>query len=148
MAIVDVSEVEVHVADTVAGPFARIEDIVSYDATHGNEGETRRRVFGRTAPYVRAGENTDEYAMDGLYNPTDTGGQNVLRESRDNRTTCVLAILTDPTPGAEVGYYQEVQVTEYSETADADGEFVECSFAATAVGARVVLPAGGLPPNP
>jgi hypothetical protein len=145
MAIVDVSDVEVHVAATIAGPFARIEDVTSYEGTHGTEGETRRRVFGRADAYVRAGENTDEYAMDGLYNPDDTLGQNVLRASRDNRGTCVLAIVTDPTPGSEKGYTQEVRVTEYTDSGEADGEFVECSFSAIATGTRANIGVGGLP---
>lgn len=145
MAIRDVSNAEVWVSATGgAGTFARIEDIESYDATHGSEGETRRRVFGKAEPYVRAGENTDEYSLSGLYNPDDTGGQNVLRASRDNRTTIFLAVLDDPSVGAEEGYQQEVRVGEYTDNGEADAEYLECSFTATGVGPRTAL-VGGLP---
>lgn len=143
--IIDVSDFEVHVASSANGPFARIEDLTSHEGTHGSEDSTRTRVFGKTDPYVRAGENTDEYSLDGLYNPEDTNGQNVLRDSRDNRTTIYLAVVTDPTPGAEKGYIQPVICTEYSESGDADGEYLECSFSLESAGARGDIPPEGLP---
>jgi len=145
--IIDVSDFEVHIAAAQEGPFARIEDITSHEGTHGSEDSTRTRVFGRADPYVRAGENTDEYSLDGLYNPDDTNGQNILRDSRDNRTTIYLAVVTDPTPGAEKGYIQPVICTEYTDSAEADGEYVECSFTLEANGAKVDI-SGGLPTGP
>lgn len=143
--IVDVSDFEVHIAAAAIGPFAAIEDITSHEGTHGSEDATRTRVFHKADPYIRAGDKTDEYSMDGLYNPDDTGGQNLLRDSRDNDTIIYLAVVTDPTPGAEEGYIQPVLCTEYSESADADGEYVECSFTLEQAGARVPIGVGGLP---
>jgi hypothetical protein len=132
MAIIDVQDSLIKVGAAPAGPFATIEDMTSYSGTHGNEGEARRRVFGRVSPYVRAGANTDEYSLSGLYNPDDTGGQNVLRSARDNRTTVILQVL----PNGVSGYQQECNVTEYSENGDADGDYVEAAFSLTAVGPR------------
>ena len=144
MAIRDVTDFGVFVAAAAIGPFARIADVVSAEATHGSEDVTRTRVFGRADPYVRTGDDTDEYSMDGLYNPDDTGGQNVLRTAKDANTTVFIAIVDDDTPAAEEGYIQECRVTEYTESADADGEYVECSFSLEGVGARTPI-TGGLP---
>lgn len=147
--IVDVTDFEVQVAASAAGPFALIDDLTSGSATHGTEGSARTRVFGRTTPYIRAGDDTDEYSLDGLYNPADTDGQNVLRDAKNNKTTVVIAVLHDATSGAEKGYTQECRVTEYGESADSDGEYVECSFTLEAVGERADVPNTGLPvPGP
>lgn len=136
MPIIDVQGALVKVAAPSATPtFANIADVQSWTGTHGSEGETRTRVFGKTAPYVRAGENTDEYSLSGLYNPDDTGGQNILRTARDNKTTVLLQVL----PNGVAGYQQECNVTEYTDSGDADGEYVECSFDLVAVGPRTVV---------
>lgn len=139
MAIIDVQDSVIQIytpaAGTVPASSATILDVTSYDATHGTEGETRTRVFGRADPYVRAGENTDEYSLSGLYNPADTGGQNVLRNSRDNKTTFYLQVL----PDGVAGYRQLVRCTSYSDNGDADGEYVECSFDLVAVGPRTAV---------
>lgn len=132
----DVSDVLVQVAAVEAGPFATIEDIQSYSGTHGTEEATRTRVFGKAQPHVRAGDDTDDYDLSGLYNPDDTGGQNVLRDARDNRTTVWLRVMpTGDTVGA-AGYLQECNVTEYSDSGDADGDYIECAFSLEGVGPK------------
>jgi hypothetical protein len=142
---IDVTNVELWIsANNGAGTYTMINDLRSYDATHGSEGDARTRVFGKTDPYVRVGDDTDEYSFEGLYNPTDTNGQNILRNSKDTGSLVYIAVLHVPTVGAEEGYTQQVQVTEYAESADSDGEYVECSFSMTATGPRVAL-VGGLP---
>jgi hypothetical protein len=133
MPVIDTGLVTVHVSAAENGPFAMIQDVESYDATHGSEGETRRRVFGNEVAYIRTGELTDDYDLSGLYNPTDTGGQNVLRAARDNRGTVWLAIMHGPS----TGYKQQVAITEYGDNGSADGEWVECSFSASGTGPRV-----------
>jgi len=136
--IIDVQDSIVKVSAAGGTPtFATIEDLTSYSGTHGTEGESRTRVFGKTSPYVRSGPNTDEYSLSGLYNPDDTGGQNVLRNARDNRGTVLLQVL----PDGVVGYQQECAVTEYSDSGDADAEWVECDFSLTAVGPRTAVTA-------
>jgi hypothetical protein len=133
----------VQVAAESAGPYATIADLQSWEGTHGEENESRTRVFGRADAYVRAGEDTDEYPLSGLYNPADTSGQNVLRDAKDNRTTVFLRVIPDGfdpeteelVPGA-TGYTQECRVSEYTDSGDAGGEYVECSFTARGVGTR------------
>jgi hypothetical protein len=132
---IDVTNTEVRVSATEVGSAATIMDLTSYDATHGTEGESRTRVFARETAYIRAGEDTDEYDLSGLYNLDDTGGQNVLRTAKDTRGTVWLHVLPD---GAR-GYRQECTVTEYSDSADADGEFVEVSFSLVGAGPRVTI---------
>jgi hypothetical protein len=133
----DVSDSLVQVAASASGPWATIEDVQTWDATHGSDAPTRTRVFGRTQPYVRAGDETDTYSLTGLLNLEDVGGQNVLRESRDSRDSIFIRILpAGDDPGAR-GYTQEIQVTEYTDAGDADGEFVSCSFSADGVGPKV-----------
>lgn len=146
MSIRDVSDAQVWVSATGgAGTYALIEDLTSFDATHGSESETRTRVFGAANPYIRQGDDTDEYSLGGLYNPNDTDGQNILRTAHDNGTTVFIAILYDATGGAEQGYTQECRVTEYGESGEADGEYIECTFSAVGVGDRTTLGGGGLP---
>jgi hypothetical protein len=144
--IVDVSDVEVHISPTVGTPFtwSLIEDIDSHEANHGNTGETERRVYGKATPYVRAGDDTDEYSFDGLYNPGDATGQNAMRTAKDNKTEVTIAIVYDPTAAAEEGYYQTCKVLEYSDSGAADGDFVEASFTLRATGVRTPF-TGGLP---
>lgn len=115
--------------------FAQIADTTGYSATHGSEGVTRTRVFGLATPYLLAGDLTDSYDIKGLYNPGDTGGQNVLRAARDNRTAVLLQIL----PDGVAGYQQECRVTEYTDSGDADGDYVECSFTLESSGPRTTI---------
>jgi hypothetical protein len=132
------------VAAAEAGPYAIIADLSSYDATHGEEDEIKTRVFGRATPYRRAGNDTDEYSLSGLYNTDDTDGQNVLRDAKDNRTTVFIRVLPggwDPdteeiVSGAE-GYQQECRVTQYGDSGESDGEWVQCSFQLRDYGVRV-----------
>lgn len=135
MSVLDVSEVILQVGP-VGGPYATIEDLQSYEATHGQEGDARVRVFGQASPYVRAGDLIDSYSFDGLYNPDDTEGQNVLRASRDNGTTMEIRVLPEGADVGDVGYKQECRCTEYTDSAEADGDFVACSFTLEAVGVR------------
>jgi hypothetical protein len=141
--IVDVQNSVVQVAATAEGPYATIADIRTWQGTHGEESETRTRVLGRANAYVRGGDDTDEYALGGLYNLDDTNGQNVLRDAKDNRTTVFLRVIPDGfdpetealVPGGR-GYTQECRVSEYSDSGDADGEYVEVDFSARGVGTR------------
>lgn len=112
--------------------YATIQNVQGWNGTHGTEGGARTRVFGRAQPYVRAGEIVDTYSLSGLYDPADTGGQNVLRSARDNGTTIILVVK----PNGTTGYRQECRVTEYTDSGDADGEYVEASFDLEAVGPR------------
>lgn len=144
---IDPRNVILAVAASASGPFAVINDIEDFDHGRSSGTKSRRYVFARATPYVRTGEKTDTFEHTGLYNPADTGGQNVLRNSYENDTSIFLAFITNgedgelPT-GNEEGWYQEVQVTEYSESAAADDEFVEVSFSSENVGERVALTAG------
>jgi len=133
----DVENVLVQVGEDQAGPFATIEDIESYDATHGTEAPARRRVFGRPNPYFRAGPDTDTYDLSGLLNLEDTAGQNPLRNSRDARVTVWLRVLPMGMDTGALGYLQECNVTEYTDNADADAEYVECSFSLEGVGPKI-----------
>jgi hypothetical protein len=128
----------IQVSALAAGPGATIKDITSYTATHGREGETRVRVFGNEDPYVKPGDSVSTYSLDGLYAPADTGGQNILRESGDDgsgETTVWIWVLHDGVSG----YKQEALVTEYSDNATADGEYVEVSFSLTSVGTKTAV---------
>lgn len=115
--------------DGEPGDFATIADATGYDADHGADDPTETRVFGEEEPHTRAGELTDDYSIDGLYNVADTDGQNVLKNSRDLGIPCWIQVLHD---GAS-GYRQKVRVTGYTDSATADGEWVEVSFAARGV---------------
>lgn len=136
MAIVDVQDSLIQVSATAPGPYATIADLQSWDGTHGEDSETRTRVFGRADPYIRAGDDTDEYSLSGLYNLADTNGQNVLRDGKDNRTTVFLRVLPEGATTGDKGYTQECRMSEYTDSGTSDGEFVECSFTLRGVGTR------------
>jgi hypothetical protein len=143
MAIVDVADAQIVIGAAATGPWALINDLTSYDADHGNEGESSVRVFGKATPYVKAGADTDEYSLEGLYNPDDTGGQNVLRTAKDNKTSVWLAVLHSVTtlPTVVEGYLQECKVTRYNDNGAADGEYLECAFDLIGEGARTTVTA-------
>lgn len=124
----DVQDSLVQVAATGAGPYATIMDVTNWDGNHGTEDIARRRVFGQASAYVRLGDETDTYNLSGLLSLTDTNGQNVLRTARDNRTTVFLRVLPSGNVEDELGYTQECYVTEYTDSGDAEGDYVECSF--------------------
>lgn len=132
----DVSNVLVQVGAAEAGPYSTIEDVQSYSGTHGTEDATRTRVFGKVNPYVRAGDDTDTYDLSGLLNLTDTNGQNVLRDARDNRNTVWLRVMPTGDAVGEAGYVQECNVTEYTDSGDADGDYVEASFSLEGAGPK------------
>lgn len=134
---IDVSNSLVQVAAVEAGPFATIEDVTSWDGSHGTDAPTRTRVFGKPTPYVRAGDDTDTYDLSGLLNLDDTNGQNILRDARDNRTTVFLRVMPDGEAIGKKGYLQECNVTEYTDAGDADAEYVECSFSLEGAGPKV-----------
>lgn len=136
---IDVSGVLVQIATAEAGPYATIQDVQSYGATHGTEDAARVRVFGKATPYLRAGDDVDDYDLSGLYNPDDTGGQNILRTARDNRTTVWLRIMPTGDTSGDKGYKQQCNVTEYSDSGDADGDYVECSFTLEGVGPKIAV---------
>jgi hypothetical protein len=116
------------------GPFALLEDMTSWEGTHGEESDTTTYVFGRTRPYVTGGDDTDEYRLSGLYNTGDAGGQDVIRDSRDNREFFAMRIY--PAGTSAKAYQQPVKCTQYVEGAERSGEYVSCSFAARGVGTR------------
>lgn len=142
MAVVDVSDARVYVSETGSGDWAPIQDATNWNATHGGADVRETFVFDKSSPHVRTGDNTDEYSVQGLYNPGDTNGQNILRTARDNKTTVFIAILHDNTSGAEEGYYQEIRVTQYSDSGDRAGDFVEAGFEGRGVGDKVDLTTG------
>jgi hypothetical protein len=132
--VIDVDDVSVAVSAVVDPPvFTEISDITNYEATHGSEEPTEVRVFHQAEPHVRGGGKTDEYSMDGLLNLADANGQNVLREGYETGDPVLLRIL----PDGINGHYQPVIVTEYSDSGEADGDYVRVSFAARRAGARV-----------
>lgn len=135
MAIVDVQDSLVQISAT-GSSYATIADLTSWNGTHGEESQSKVRVFGRANPYVRAGDDTDEYSLSGLYNLADTNGQNILRTAKDNRTTVFLRVLPEGATSGDQGYTQECNVTEYTDAGDAGGEYVEVSFALSGVGTR------------
>ena len=112
--------------------YATIANVTGYSATHGQDGETRVRVFGLANAYIRAGDLTDSYDLSGLYDIADTDGQNVLRAARDAGTSVFVKVLPD---GGD-GYLQECNVMEYTDSGEADGEYVECSFSLEAIGTK------------
>jgi hypothetical protein len=127
----------VQVSATALGPAATIKDITSYSATHGRDAETRLRVFGEPDPYVKPGEAESTYSIDGLYAPGDTGGQNVLEAAYLSEDSVWITVL----PDGVAGYTQECKVMEYSDSASADGEYVEVSFSLVSVGTKTAVPA-------
>ena len=140
MAVIDVSDARVYVSATGgAGTYALIQDATNFNATHGGADVRETFVFDKSSPHVRTGDNTDEYSIQGLYNPADTNGQNVLRSARDNGTTVFLGIIHDNTSGAEEGYTQEVRVTQYSESGDRAGDYIEAGFEARGVGDKTTI---------
>lgn len=113
----------------VPGTFATIVDVTGYSADHGAEDPSETFVFGEVSPHTRAGDNTDDYSIDGLYNVADTNGQNVLKNSRDSGVYCWLRVLQDGVNG----YTQKVRVITYSDNAERDGDWVLVSFTARGV---------------
>lgn len=139
MAIVDISNHRFLVAADTISVFTQIQDMVSAEATHGEESETRTYVLGDADPYVRGGPDTDEYRLSGLYNIGDTAGQNVLRAARDTDDLVVIRVM--PEGVGERGYQQECRVTQYTDAAESgpsgSGNYVQCSFSLRAIGARL-----------
>lgn len=137
MSIMDVADSIVQVSATSEGTYATIAELTAWDGTHGTEDIARRRVFGNTNAHVRLGEDTDTYSLSGLLDLSDTNGQNILRTARDNRTTVFLRVLPMGNTAADKGYTQECYVTEYTDSGDADGDYVECSFSLEGASAAV-----------
>lgn len=146
MSVRDVTDLQVWVSPTgAAGTYALIQDLQSFEGTHGAEDEVRVRVFGNANPYVRTGDDTDDYSLSGLYNPDDTNGQNVLRNAKDAGSSAWLAFIYEGAGAVEKGYTQECKITEYAESGESDGDFVQVSFTAVGAGTRSPIPGGGLP---
>lgn len=135
MGIVDVSNHRFLLAADAISVFTQIEEMVSAEATHGEESETRVYVLGGGNPHVRGAADTDEYRLSGLYD-TGASGQNLLRAAKDTEDTVVIRVM--PEGDGEAGYQQECRVTQYAESgeAGAPGNYVRCSFSLRAVGAR------------
>lgn len=144
MAIVDVNGHRFLLAEDAISLYTQIEDMVSAEATHGEDSETRTYVLGGGNPYVRGGADTDEYRLSGLYNIDDTLGQNLLRIAKDNEDAVMIRVMPQGTGGP--GYQQQCRVTEYSESAEAGapGNYVRCSFSLRAIGARVYSDSEGV----
>jgi len=138
----DVSSVVLQVS--AAGvTYATIADLSQYNADHGQESETKIRVFGQANAYVRTGDLTDTYSFSGLYNIGDTNGQNVLRTSRDTRAEIFIQIWPEGNTisSGKKGYKQAVKVTSYTDEGDADGDYVRCSFEMVSTGSRTEVTA-------
>lgn len=139
---IDVSQVRIMYGASATGPWATIADGRTWEGTHGSEGETTIPVFGAAA-YVRQGNNTWAGSFSALFRPDDAS-QQALRTAHDGRTSVFILFVHDPTNGSEKGYLQQCKVTEFSESADAGGDYVEASFTLVGEGARVPF-TGGLP---
>lgn len=142
MAPSDVSAVVLQVSsDDIT--YATIADLTQYSGEHGQDNEQSVRVFGQSSPYIRQGDNVDTYSFSGLYNIADTNGQNVLRTSRDNKTAIYIQVWPEgnATDSGKKGYKQQVKVTSYTDEADADGDYVRCSFEMTASGDKTEVTA-------
>ncbi len=143
MAIVDVTGYRFLLAADAISLFTQIEEMISAEATHGEESETRIYVLGGGNPHVAGGANTDEYRLAGLYD-TGAAGQNLLRTARDTEDTVVIRVM--PEGSGEAGYQQECRVTQYTEGAEAGapGNYVRCSFSLRAISARLFSDAEGV----
>lgn len=137
MAINDVTNSRVFICTTVNGTYTEVNDITSWDGTHSTEDVQRRKVFGNPYPYVRLGDEADTYSLSGLLNLADTNGQNILRTARDNRTSVFLRVLPEGNDVGDLGYTQECRVSEYTDSGDVEGDYVECSFALEGVDTKV-----------
>lgn len=137
MAINDVTDSVVQVATSLAGTYATIADLTSWDGAHSTENVERRKVFGQAYPYTRIGDESDTYNLSGLLNLGDTAGQNILRTARDNRTSVWLRVLPEGLVAGDKGYTQECRVAEYTDAGDAEGDYVECSFSLEGVDTKV-----------
>lgn len=124
----------VRVSTTTNGTYTDIGYVRTASATHGSEGLTRTKYLGGTL--YKAGDLTDTYSVAFLLNLSDTNGQNIIRAAHDNGTTVFLQVLPEGTGSGALGYKQEVRVTEFTDSIDVDGEYVEGGFSAESVGTR------------
>lgn len=145
MARWDSLDTKVYVATATSTPFTwnLIGSVVGFDHTAGNEGETRRRVFGQSAAIVKAGAATAEYSLDVLYDQQDTSGQVTLRTVKASQAEVALLVCNGDS-GAEEGWYELVKITEYTVADTADGDYAEGSFSAVGDTVRNEF-TGGLP---
>lgn len=119
-----------------AGPFVTVSDLNAHDWTHGREGVTRTRVYGKADAYVKGGAKTNTYTFSGLLDLTDTDGQNVLEDAYedDDYVWAQLLHAPDAATGERTGILAQVKVTEYSGDGSADGEYVGVSFSLEGTG--------------
>lgn len=148
---IDPRDVILLVGPSATGPWAIIRELETFDNTHAREGNEKRYVFGRRQARIRTGAKTSTYDFDGIYDPTDTFGQNVLRDSAENDVAIFYAFVTNgddgemPIQGTEEGWLHEVQVLEYTENGDVNStDPIACSFSAESLDDRIPM-TDGLP---
>lgn len=134
MAVISVRDAEVHISTSENSGYECIEDATTYSSDEGAEDDEETFVFCSSVPYTAEGSDTNSLSITGLLN-LDGTGQNALRSARRNNTTIWLRVLHD----GERGYQQEFRVARYSESADANGRFVEFSADFRAVGPMSAL---------
>jgi hypothetical protein len=150
---IDPKATAVFVGATATGSWGLISDLDTVGLSYGKDAERRRFVFGKSTPYIKAGEKTWGADMSGLYKPADTAGQNVLRAAYDGDTTVWLAVITSGATysgatfvtSAAAGYIIECTIPSYSENRAGDGDFVEVTFTAAGIPATKATFSSGMP---
>lgn len=137
MAVINPEDTLVLVGASSAGPFAPIADMDAMDNTR-TRGDVRRRfVFGSDAAYIKPGDKESSYTISGFYNPADTNGQNVIEAAFESGDDIVIVVA----PDGAAGWMEEGKVTEYTVSAEREGEYVEVSFTFEGNGVRTAYDA-------
>ena len=129
MPIYDPKLARVRVSTTSGGIYNIVGQVRSFDLTEGSDGDTVLRWFGGDA--TKAGAPTMSGTIPVFFDRTDTNGQQILITAKRNGTKVWLQIgFTGVGSGAVVDQF-EASITEFSRTADAEGDAVEGSFSFT-----------------
>lgn len=130
-----------------AGSFAWniIADMDSFQWSLTPQSTTTKFVFGQTAGYTSTSAKVDNYSLGGLWTTDDTNGQTAMRNAAENSTAVWLLVITDDTPAAEAGWYQQVKVNEPSLNIEREGDFGEAAFTLTGEQTAKVNFTGGIP---
>jgi hypothetical protein len=116
----------VRVSTTVNGTYSVMSMARSYDHTEGSEGESSLYWFGGEA--VRSGDPTVTGTIPVYFDRADTTGQTLLRTAKRNGTVVFIQLCPAGTgAGAKCDQFEAV-ITEFSMSADAEGDAVEGSF--------------------
>ena len=130
MAIYDPKLARVRVSTTEGGVYNIVGQVRSFDMTEGSEGDTTLRWFGGDA--TKAGAPTMTGTIPVFFDRGDTNGQQILITAKRNGTKVFLQIgFQGVAAGAVVDQF-EATITEFSRTADSEGDAVEGSFSFTA----------------